>query len=168
MAEPNNTTSARDISSEWNADIYSSLKRLELYERISVDGFPQLIDYVTSLCVDRNPGAVLVRAKTQAISSFISECYTLLQNVRFILSEKNYKDLSLKQKAMEDYVGQQGIYQNQYNPNASRRGIIGVSLTSPYFEAVKLLTSLRGELIGVLTPILIKFKSSESSSTKDR
>jgi len=67
---PNNTTSARDISSEWNADIYSSLKRLELYEKISVDGFPQLIDYVTSLCVDRNPGAVLVRAKTQAISSF--------------------------------------------------------------------------------------------------
>jgi hypothetical protein len=146
--EPRETI--RDISEDWNNDIYESLKRLEKYELIIRTGGEDFFNWVKQMCSNvKHAPIIFTRARIMGVNFFLDEFRILLTNIKPIITQKEY-DLFIGKlaKCYKYYNGDFGKLSEDIISNQYARGVlVRVDLLQPFVDLSVLITDLRNSLI---------------------
>lgn len=144
----NEKESLRDISQQWNLDIYNNLKQLEKYEQIITLGSKDLYEFIFNLKFPK-PELIFIEAKIKTIEFFLIEFQRILETIKRIISEEKYK--SLKEKCLKVliiYKGSEGNLSKDCFDNRSSHSVLkNILLLNPFYKCVEEIKMLRSDLI---------------------
>lgn len=141
-----NSGSEKTISNQWLENIFSSLMKLETYERLLKEGCSGILEYIT------NPNINLADIQYKNYKLFLTEMEIIIENTKHLIEKEKYLQISILFNSIKKFEKEVGSFlYTQYDMVGHNEW----SELKPEFERVKpKISRLRSLLVSALWKIL--------------